>query len=134
MVKIGNILYHNRNWLFPIFISFLFIPHLKQIILPPQLFEEWFVLCLLGRHPRSHYWLGLYYSWGKKPPRLRQLTTGILLIVGIRFAWGNILILWNQELPRTRCFSWRLFLPLSCSFTRQLFGRKELLSNKFGTG
>ena len=138
MVKIGNILYHNRNWLFLIFYLFLFIPS-------PQVFDHsitaiiiGIVVALVGQIIRVATIGLVYIIRGGKNRRVYAedlITTGIFAHCRNPLYVGNILILIGLGVASNSLLFMAIITPLFLFIYQAIVRAEEnFLSNKFGTG
>ena len=96
MVKLGNLLFHNRNWLFPLFYVILFIPSPEVFSDPVTAMLIGFGIAIIGQIIRI-ITIGLVYIVrGGRNRRVYAddlVTTGIFSHCRNPLYVGNILIL-----------------------------------------
>lgn len=138
MVKIGNILYHNRNWLFPLFYVLLFVPS-------PQVFENpttaiiiGIIVALAGQIIRIATIGLVYIIRGGKNRRVYAedlITTGIFAHCRNPLYVGNILILVGLGIASNSLLFMAIITPMFLFIYQAIVRAEEnFLSNKFGAG
>lgn len=138
MVKIGNILYHNRNWLFPLFYILLFVPS-------PQVFENpttailiGILVALVGQIIRIATIGLVYIIRGGKNRRVYAedlVTTGIFAHCRNPLYVGNILILVGLGIASNSLLFMAVITPLFLFIYQAIVRAEEnFLRNKFGAG
>lgn len=136
MVSLGNLLFHNRNWLFPLFYIFLFIPS-------PWIFENYliplfigFVVAAAGQTIRIAT-VGLkYIIRGGKNRRVyaeELVTEGLFSHCRNPLYVGNVLILAGLGIMSNSVFFNLLMTPLFIFFYQAIIKAEEnFLEGKFG--
>jgi len=136
MVKLGNILFHNRNWLFPLFYILLFIPSPEVFNNPVTAMIIGFAVALLGQIIRV-ITIGLVYIIrGGKNRRVYAdtlVTTGIFSHCRNPLYVGNILILVGLGIASNSVIFMAIATPLFLFFYQAIVRAEEnFLRNKFG--
>ncbi len=136
MVKLGNILFHNRNWLFPLFYLILFIPSPEVFNNPVTAMIIGFAVALLGQIIRV-ITIGLVYIIrGGKNRRVYAdtlVTTGIFSHCRNPLYVGNILILVGLGIASNSVIFMAIATPLFLFFYQAIVRAEEnFLRNKFG--
>ncbi|AWV99416.1 methyltransferase family protein [Arcticibacterium luteifluviistationis] len=138
MVKIGNVLYHNRNWLFPIVYLFLFIPFTQVFEHPNTAMIIGFIVAIIGQATRIATIGLVYIIRGGKNRRVYAedlVTTGIFAHCRNPLYVGNILMLAGLGIASNSLLFMAVIIP-AFLFIYQAIVRAEedFLSNKFGKG
>jgi protein-S-isoprenylcysteine O-methyltransferase Ste14 len=138
MVKLGNLLFHNRNWLFPLFYIVLFIPSPEVFNDPVTAMVIGFGIALLGQIIRI-ITIGLVYIVrGGKDRRVYAeglVTTGIFSHCRNPLYVGNILILSGLGVASNSLIFMAIATPLFLFFYQAIVMAEEnFLRNKFGQG
>lgn len=138
MVKLGNLLFHNRNWLFPLFYIVLFIPSPEVFNNPVTAMVIGFSIALLGQIIRV-ITIGLVYIVrGGKDRRVYAeglVTTGIFSHCRNPLYVGNILILAGLGVASNSLIFMVIATPLFLFFYQAIVMAEEnFLRNKFGQG
>ena len=136
MVKLGNLLFHNRNWLFPLFYIVLFIPSPEVFDDPVTAMVIGFIIALLGQIIRI-ITIGLVYIIrGGKNRRVFAddlVTTGIFSHCRNPLYVGNILILAGLGVASNSLIFMAIATPLFLFFYQAIVMAEEnFLRNKFG--
>lgn len=136
MVKLGNLLFHNRNWLFPLFYIVLFIPSTEVFDDPVTAMVIGFIIALLGQIIRI-ITIGLVYIIrGGKDRRVFAddlVTTGIFSHCRNPLYVGNILILAGLGVASNSLIFMAIATPLFLFFYQAIVMAEEnFLRNKFG--
>lgn len=138
MVKIGNILYHNRNWLFPIFYIFLFIPAPQVFTHPTTAIIIGVIVALIGQIIRIATIGLVYIIRGGKNRRVYAedlITTGIFSHCRNPLYVGNILILVGLGIASNSLLFMAVITPLFLFIYQAIVRAEEnFLRNKFGAG
>jgi protein-S-isoprenylcysteine O-methyltransferase Ste14 len=138
MVKLGNLLFHNRNWLFPLFYIVLFIPSPEVFNDPVTAMIIGFCISLLGQIIRI-ITIGLVYIVrGGKDRRVYAeglVTTGIFSHCRNPLYVGNILMLAGLGVASNSLIFMAIATPLFLFFYQAIVMAEEnFLRNKFGQG
>lgn len=138
MVKIGNIFYHNRNWLFPIVYLFLFIPFTQVFDSPSTAMLVGFIVAFIGQATRVATIGLVYIIRGGKNRRVYAedlVTTGLFSHCRNPLYVGNILMLAGLGIASNSLLFMAVIIP-AFLFIYQAIVRAEenFLSNKFGAG
>ena len=136
MVKLGNILFHYRNFLFPVFYFLLFVPSPKvfdSLYLPLIL---GFFIALSGQMIRVAT-IGLVYiiRGGKNRQIYAEglVTEGIFTHCRNPLYVGNILVIFGLGIMSNSLFFMALMIPLFLFFYQAIVMAEEnFLRNKFG--
>jgi protein-S-isoprenylcysteine O-methyltransferase Ste14 len=135
MVKLGNFLFHYRNFLFPIFYAALFIPS-EQIMPPNAAVLSGLLLIFLGIVIRC-ITIGLVYI--VRGGRNRTIYANELVVDGIYeicrnpMYLGNLLLLLGFGVLSNSFIFMVLFFPLFCLFYYAIIKAEEyFLGNQFG--
>jgi protein-S-isoprenylcysteine O-methyltransferase Ste14 len=136
MVKLGNLLFHNRNWLFPLFYIILFIPSPEVFFNPVAAMLIGFGITLLGQLIRV-ITIGLVYiiRGGKNRTVYADtlVTTGIFSHCRNPLYVGNILILAGLGVASNSIVFIAIATPLFLFFYQAIVRAEEnFLQNKFG--
>jgi len=136
MVKLGNLLFHNRNWLFPLFYIILFIPSPEVFNDPVTAMLIGFSITVLGQLIRI-ITIGLVYIIrGGRNRRVyadNLVTTGIFSHCRNPLYVGNILILAGLGVASNSLIFMAIATPLFLFFYQTIVMAEEnFLRNKFG--
>ncbi len=136
MVKLGNLLFHNRNWLFPIFYLILFIPSPEVFNDPVTAMIIGFAITVIGQLIRI-ITIGLVYiiRGGKNRTVYADtlVTTGIFSHCRNPLYVGNILILAGLGIASNSIIFMAVATPLFLFFYQAIVRAEEnFLQNKFG--
>lgn len=136
MVKFGNLLFHNRNWLFPLFYIILFIPSPEVFNNPVTAMVIGFSITLLGQIIRI-ITIGLVYIVRGGRNRTvyadNLVTTGIFSHCRNPLYVGNILILAGLGVASNSVIFIAIATPLFIFFYQAIVRAEEnFLQNKFG--
>ena len=136
MVKLGNLLFHNRNWLFPLFYIILFIPSPEVFNDPVTAMLIGFGVTIIGQLVRV-ITIGLVYIIrGGKNRRVYAdtlVTTGIFSHCRNPLYVGNILILAGLGIASNSLIFMAIATPLFLFFYQAIVRAEEnFLRNKFG--
>jgi protein-S-isoprenylcysteine O-methyltransferase Ste14 len=136
MVKFGNLLFHNRNWLFPLFYIILFIPSPEVFTNPVTAMVIGFSITLLGQVIRI-ITIGLVYIVRGGRNRTvyadNLVTTGIFSHCRNPLYVGNILILAGLGVASNSLIFIAIATPLFIFFYQAIVRAEEnFLQNKFG--
>lgn len=136
MVKLGNLLFHNRNWLFPLFYLVLFIPSPEVFNDPVAAMLIGFAVTIIGQLIRV-VTIGLVYIIrGGKNRRVYAdtlVTTGIFSHCRNPLYVGNILILVGLGIASNSLIFMAIATPLFLFFYQAIVRAEEnFLRNKFG--
>jgi len=136
MVKFGNLLFHNRNWLFPLFYIILFIPSPEVFTNPVTAMVIGFSITLLGQIIRI-ITIGLVYIVRGGRNRTvyadNLVTTGIFSHCRNPLYVGNILILAGLGVASNSIIFIAIATPLFIFFYQAIVRAEEnFLRNKFG--
>ncbi|MGK2862672.1 MAG: methyltransferase family protein [Chitinophagaceae bacterium] len=136
MVKLGNLLFHNRNWLFPIFYLILFIPSPEVFNDPVTAMIIGFIITIIGQLIRI-ITIGLVYiiRGGKNRTVYADtlVTTGIFSHCRNPLYVGNILILAGLGVASNSIIFMAIATPLFLFFYQAIVRAEEnFLQNKFG--
>src|SRR4029079_1927767 len=136
MVKLGNLLFHNRNWLFPLFYVILFIPSPEVFNDPVTAMLIGFGIALIGQIIRI-ITIGLVYIVrGGRNRRVYAedlVTTGIFSHCRNPLYVGNILILAGLGVASNSLLFMAVFTPLFLFFWQAIvLAEENYLRNKFG--
>jgi len=136
MVKLGNLLFNNRNWLFPLFYIILFIPAPEVFSNPVTAMLIGFSITLLGQLIRI-ITIGLVYIIrGGRNRRVyadNLVTTGIFSHCRNPLYAGNILILAGLGVASNSLIFMAIATPLFLFFYQAIVRAEEnFLRNKFG--
>src|SRR5215217_866464 len=136
MVRLGNFLFHNRNWIFPLFYLGLFIPSPELFQNPIVAMVLGFIITLIGQFIRV-ITIGLVYIIrGGKDRRVYAedlVTTGIFSHCRNPLYVGNILILTGLGVASNSILFMAVFTPLFLFFWQAIVLAEEAyLRNKFG--
>lgn len=137
MVRIGNILFHYRNFLFPVFYFLLFIPS-------PKVFGNWllplisgFVIALAGQAIRVATIGLVYIIRGGKNRRIYAeglVTEGLFSHCRNPLYVGNILILVGLGVMSNSLFFMACMIPLFLFMYQAIvLAEEDFLRSKFGT-
>jgi protein-S-isoprenylcysteine O-methyltransferase Ste14 len=137
MVRIGNILFHYRNFLFPVFYFLLFIPS-------PQVFGNWLVpltagivVALTGQAIRVATIGLVYIIRGGKNRRIYAeglVTEGLFSHCRNPLYVGNILILVGLGIMSNSLFFMTCMIPLFLFMYQAIvLAEEDFLRSKFGT-
>jgi len=136
MVKLGNLLFHNRNWLFPLFYAVLFIPSPEVFNDPITAMLIGFGIAIAGQLIRV-ITIGLVYIVrGGRNRRVYAddlVTTGIFSHCRNPLYVGNILILVGLGVASNSVIFMAIATPLFLFFYQAIVMAEEnFLRNKFG--
>jgi len=136
MVKFGNLLFHNRNWLFPLFYIILFIPSPEVFTNPITAMVIGFSITLLGQVIRI-ITIGLVYivrgGRNRNVYADNLVTTGIFSHCRNPLYVGNILILAGLGVASNSLIFIAIATPLFIFFYQAIVRAEEnFLQNKFG--
>jgi protein-S-isoprenylcysteine O-methyltransferase Ste14 len=136
MVKFGNLLFHNRNWLFPLFYIILFIPSPEVFNDPVTAMLIGFGVTVIGQLIRF-ITIGLVYIIrGGKNRRVyaeNLVTTGIFSHCRNPLYVGNILILAGLGIASNSLIFMAIGTPLFLFFYQAIvLAEENFLRNKFG--
>ncbi len=136
MVKLGNLLFHNRNWLFPLFYIILFVPSPEVFNNPVTAMMIGFSITLLGQLIRI-VTIGLVYiiRGGKNRTVYADnlVTTGIFSHCRNPLYVGNVLILAGLGVASNSIIFIAIATPLFIFFYQAIVRAEEnFLQNKFG--
>jgi protein-S-isoprenylcysteine O-methyltransferase Ste14 len=136
MVKLGNLLFHNRNWLFPLFYLVLFIPSPEVFNDPVTAMLIGFGIAIIGQLIRI-ITIGLVYIVrGGRNRRVYAddlVTTGIFSHCRNPLYVGNILILVGLGVASNSLIFMAIATPLFLFFYQAIVRAEEnFLRNKFG--
>lgn len=136
MVKLGNLLFHNRNWLFPLFYFILFIPSPEVFDDPVTAMLIGFSVTIIGQLIRV-ITIGLVYIIrGGKNRRVYAdtlVTTGIFSHCRNPLYVGNILILVGLGIASNSLIFMAIATPLFLFFYQAIvLAEENFLRNKFG--
>lgn len=136
MVKLGNLLFHNRNWLFPLFYFILFIPSPEVFNDPVTAMLIGFSVTIIGQLIRV-ITIGLVYIIrGGKNRRVYAdtlVTTGIFSHCRNPLYVGNILILVGLGIASNSLIFMAIATPLFLFFYQAIvLAEENFLRNKFG--
>ena len=136
MVKLGNLLFHNRNWLFPIFYIILYIPSPEVFNDPVIAMFTGFSITVLGQLIRI-ITIGLVYiiRGGKNRTVYADnlVTSGIFSHCRNPLYVGNILILAGLGVASNSLIFIAIATPLFLFFYQAIVRAEEnFLQNKFG--
>ncbi len=136
MVKIGNVVYHNRNWLFPLFYLMLFIPSREVFTDPVMAMIIGFTVTIIGQIIRVAT-IGLrYIIRGGKNRRVYAedlVTDGIFAHCRNPLYVGNILILVGLGIASNSLLFMAVCTPLFLFFWQAIvIAEENFLRNKFG--
>lgn len=136
MVKLGNLLFHNRNWLFPLFYLILFIPSPEVFNDPVTAMIIGFGITVIGQLVRI-ITIGLVYIIrGGKNRRVHAetlVTTGIFSHCRNPLYVGNILILAGLGVASNSLIFMAIATPLFLFFYQAIvLAEENFLRNKFG--
>ena len=136
MVKLGNLLFHNRNWLFPLFYVILFIPSPEVFNDPVTAMLIGFGIAVLGQIIRI-ITIGLVYIVrGGRNRRVYAdglVTTGIFSHCRNPLYVGNILILAGLGVASNSLVFMAIATPLFLFFYQAIvLAEENFLRNKFG--
>lgn len=136
MVKLGNLLFHNRNWLFPLFYVILFIPSPEVFNDPVTAMLIGFGIAIVGQMIRI-ITIGLVYIVrGGRNRRVYAddlVTTGIFSHCRNPLYVGNILILVGLGVASNSLIFMVIATPLFLFFYQAIVRAEEnFLRNKFG--
>jgi len=136
MVKLGNLLFHNRNWLFPLFYIILFVPSPEVFNNPVTAMVIGFSITLLGQLIRI-ITIGLaYIIRGGSNRRVYAdglVTTGIFSHCRNPLYVGNILVLAGLGVASNSIIFMAIATPLFLFFYQAIVRAEEnFLRNKFG--
>jgi len=136
MVKLGNLLFHNRNWLFPLFYVILFIPSHEVFNDPVTAMLIGFGIAIVGQLIRI-ITIGLVYI--VRGGRNRRVYADDLVTKGIfshcrnPLYVGNILILVGLGVASNSLIFMAIATPLFLFFYQAIVRAEEnFLRNKFG--
>src|SRR4029079_182887 len=136
MVKLGNLLFHNRNWLFPLFYVILFIPSPEVFNDPVTAMLIGFGIAVIGQTIRI-ITIGLVYI--VRGGRNRRgyaddlVTTGIFSHCRNPLYVGNILILAGLGVASNSLIFMAVATPLFLFFYQAIvLAEENFLRNKFG--
>ncbi len=136
MVKLGNLLFHNRNWLFPLFYFILFIPSPEVFNDPVTAMLIGFSVTIFGQLIRI-ITIGLVYIIrGGKNRRVYAdtlVTSGIFSHCRNPLYVGNILILVGLGIASNSLIFMAIATPLFLFFYQAIvLAEENFLRNKFG--
>jgi protein-S-isoprenylcysteine O-methyltransferase Ste14 len=136
MVKLGNLLFHNRNWLFPLFYVVLFIPSPEVFNDPISAMLIGFGIAIIGQIIRI-ITIGLVYIVrGGRNRRVYAddlVTTGIFSHCRNPLYVGNILILAGLGVASNSLIFMAVATPLFLFFYQAIvLAEENFLRNKFG--
>ena len=136
MVKLGNLLFHNRNWLFPLFYLILFIPSPEVFNDPVTAMIIGFSVTIIGQLVRV-ITIGLVYiirgGQNRRVYADTLVTTGIFSHCRNPLYVGNILILVGLGIASNSLIFMALATPLFLFFYQAIVRAEEnFLRNKFG--
>ena len=136
MVKLGNLLFHNRNWLFPLFYVILFIPSREVFKDPVTAMMIGFGIAVIGQIIRI-VTIGLVYIVrGGRNRRVYAeglVTTGIFSHCRNPLYVGNILILAGLGVASNSLIFMAVATPLFLFFYQAIvLAEENFLRNKFG--
>jgi protein-S-isoprenylcysteine O-methyltransferase Ste14 len=136
MVKLGNLIFHNRNGIFPLFYLVLFIPSPEIFANPVTAMVIGFSVTLLGQIIRV-VTIGLVYIIrGGKDRRIYAedlVTTGIFSHVRNPLYVGNILILVGLGIASNSIIFNCIATPLFLFFWQAIvMAEEDFLRTKFG--
>lgn len=136
MVKFGNILFHNRNWVFPLFYLGLFIPFRELFENPIVAMVIGFTITIIGQAIRVMTIGLVYIIRGGKDRRVYAedlVTTGIFSHCRNPLYVGNILILAGLGVASNSILFIFVFIPLFLFFWQAIVLAEEAyLRGKFG--
>lgn len=137
MVKLGNYLFHNRNWIFPLFYLGLFIPFWELFDNPVIAMVIGFTVTIIGQLIRVMTIGLVYIIRGGKDRRVYAedlVTTGIFSHCRNPLYVGNILILTGLGIASNSILFMAVFTPLFLFFWQAIVMAEEnYLRNKFGS-
>jgi len=136
MVKIGNIIFHYRNVLFPVFYALLFVPAVLLVENGYWLLLAGFIVGLAGQMTRMMT-IGLVYiiRGGKNRQVYAEelVTTGIFAHCRNPLYVGNILMIVGLGMMSNSIMFIFIFIPLFLFFYQAIVRAEEnFLVNKFG--
>jgi protein-S-isoprenylcysteine O-methyltransferase Ste14 len=136
MVKIGNIIFHYRNVLFPVFYALLFVPAALLLDNGSWLLLAGFIVGLAGQMTRMMT-IGLVYiiRGGKNRQVYAEelVTTGIFAHCRNPLYVGNILMIVGLGMMSNSKMFIFIFIPLFLFFYQAIVRAEEnFLENKFG--
>jgi protein-S-isoprenylcysteine O-methyltransferase Ste14 len=136
MVKLGNLLFHNRNWLFPLFYIVLFIPSPEVFSSPVIAMLIGFSITVVGQLIRI-ITIGLVYIIRGGRNRTvyadNLVTSGIFSHCRNPLYVGNILILAGLGVASNSIIFMAIATPLFIFFYQAIVRAEEnFLQNKFG--
>lgn len=136
MVKLGNLLFHNRNWLFPLFYFILFIPSPEVFNDPVTAMIIGFSITIIGQLVRV-ITIGLVYiirgGQNRRVYADTLVTTGIFSHCRNPLYVGNILILVGLGVASNSLIFMAVATPLFLFFYQAIVRAEEnFLRNKFG--
>ena len=136
MVRLGNIIFHNRNWIFPIFYLLLFIPSPQIFNNPVTAMVIGFTVTMIGQVIRIATIGLVYIIRGGKDRRVYAedlVTTGIFAHCRNPLYVGNILILVGLGIASNSILFNCLATPLFLFFWQAIvLAEENYLRNKFG--
>jgi protein-S-isoprenylcysteine O-methyltransferase Ste14 len=136
MIKIGNVVYHNRNWLFPLFYLMLFVPSREVFADPLLAMIIGFTVTIIGQVIRVAT-IGLrYIIRGGKNRRVYAedlVTDGIFAHCRNPLYVGNILILVGLGIASNSLLFMVVCTPVFLFFWQVIvLAEENFLRNKFG--
>jgi protein-S-isoprenylcysteine O-methyltransferase Ste14 len=136
MIKIGNVIYHNRNWLFPLFYVLLFVPSREVFSNPMTAMVTGFTITIIGQIIRIGT-IGLrYIIRGGKNRRVYAedlITDGIFSHCRNPLYVGNILILAGLGVASNSLLFMAVCTPVFLFFWQAIvIAEENFLRNKFG--
>jgi protein-S-isoprenylcysteine O-methyltransferase Ste14 len=136
MVKIGNVIYHNRNWLFPLFYLLLFVPSPEVFTDPVLAMIIGFTVTIIGQIIRVAT-IGLrYIIRGGKNRRVYAedlVTDGIFAHCRNPLYVGNILILVGLGIASNSLLFMAVCTPIFLFFWQAIvIAEENFLRTKFG--
>jgi len=136
MVRLGNVIFHNRNWIFPLFYLALFIPFREVFNDPVTAMIIGFSITIIGQTIRV-LTIGLVYIIrGGKDRRVyaeNLVTTGLFAHCRNPLYVGNALILSGLGIASNSLLFIAFFIPLFLFFWQAIvLAEENYLHNKFG--
>lgn len=136
MVALGNVIFHNRNWIFPLFYLVLFIPSPEIFCNPVTAMAIGFSISLTGQFVRV-ITIGLVYIIrGGKDRRVyaeKLVSTGLFSHVRNPLYVGNILILAGLGVASNSIIFNCIATPLFLFFWQAIvLAEENFLRKKFG--
>lgn len=136
MVKLGNLIFHNRNWIFPLFYLVLFIPSPEIFSNPVTALLIGFAITISGQMVRVATIGLVYIIRGGKDRRVyaeELVTTGIFSHCRNPLYVGNILILVGLGIASNSVIFNCIATPLFLFFWQAIvLAEENYLRNKFG--